>query len=51
MAEIAVEAVAGNMTIREVVDLNDEEDLFAVGNRTAKLPRVAPNDAAQIQYT
>ena len=36
MAEIAVEAVAGNMTIREVVDLDDEEDLFAVGNRTAK---------------
>jgi len=51
MDEIAAEAVAGNMAIREVVDLNDEEDLFAVGNRTAKLPRVAPNDPAQIQYT
>jgi len=51
MAEIAAEAVAGNMTIREVVDLDDEEDLFAVGNRTAQLPRVAPTDAAQIQYT
>lgn len=51
MAEIAAEAVAGNDTIREVVDLTDEAALFARGNRPANLPRVHPNDPTQIQYT
>jgi len=51
MAEIAAEVVAGNEAIREVVDLDDEEALFAIGSRTAYLPDVVPGDAAQIQYT
>jgi fatty-acyl-CoA synthase len=51
MAEIAAEAVAENDTLREVVDLTDEAALFARGNRPTNLPKVHPNDPAQIQYT
>jgi len=51
MKDIATDAIAGNDAVREVVDLDDEEVLFAIGRRTAGLPVVAPGDAAQIQYT
>ncbi len=51
MAEIAVEAAAGLEAVREIVDLDDPEALFAIGSRPAALPHVAPADAAQIQYT
>lgn len=51
MAEIATEAIIGNKAIREVVNLEDEATLFAIGSNTAKLPDVTPHDAAQIQYT
>ena len=51
MAEIARGATKGNMRLREVVNLEDEDALYAHGERPAILPDVQPDDAAQIQYT
>lgn len=51
MERIAREAVAGNELVREVVNLHDDAALYSVGERTGELPSVAPDDAAQIQYT
>jgi len=51
MAEIARQARKGNTRLREVVNLEDEDALYATGERPAVLPDVQPDDAAQIQYT
>ncbi len=51
MLEIGKAAVAGNASIREVIDLNDAEALRQMGGRDCTLPEVQPCDAAQIQYT
>ena len=51
MAEIARGAMSGNKRLREVVNLEDEDALYAHGERPAILPDVQPDDAAQIQYT
>jgi fatty-acyl-CoA synthase len=51
MADIAVEAIDGLPAIREMMDLNNREVLYRHGDRPAVLPKVAPGDAAQIQYT
>ena len=51
MAEIAREATEGISRIRAVVDLDDDDQLYATGLRAAELPVVAPGNAAQIQYT
>ncbi len=51
MAAIAREATDGNTRLREVVNLEDEDALYAHGERPAILPDVQPDDAAQIQYT
>ena len=50
MQEIAEKAVSGNDRIREIVNLADALTLPA-GDREVALPAVAPDDAAQIQYT
>ena len=51
MAAIANEAMASVDAVREVVDLNSNDALFAHGDRPPGLAAVAPADAAQIQYT
>ena len=51
MQEIAREATAGNTLLREVVDLEKMEDLYATGDNFPDLPDVQPDDPAQIQYT
>ena len=51
MATIASEAVSGLAALRAVVDLRSTDELFAIDDRTPKLPAVAPTAAAQIQYT
>ncbi len=51
MAAIAREATSGNTALREVVNLENEDALYAHGERPAVLPAVQPDDAAQIQYT
>ena len=51
MAEIAHQAISGNTALREVVNLENEDALYATGERPAVLPDVQPDDAAQIQYT
>ncbi len=51
MAEIAQQATNGNTALREVVNLENEDALYALGKRPTALPYVQPNDAAQIQYT
>jgi fatty-acyl-CoA synthase len=51
MAEIAQQAISGNTALREVVNLENEDALYATGERPAVLPDVQPDDAAQIQYT
>ena len=51
MAEIARDAIIGNTHLREVVNLENEDALYATGERPAVLPVVQPDDAAQIQYT
>ena len=51
MAEIGAKAAAEVSAIREVVDLNDQTALFAMGHLDGGLPKVAPGDAAMIQYT
>ena len=51
MREIAENATASVEGIREVINLNDETALHARGALEGVLPAVAPDDAAQIQYT
>lgn len=51
MDVIASDAVSGNASIREVVNLLDADALQIRGDRIEGLPNVAPDDAAQIQYT
>jgi len=51
MREIAENATASVEGIREVINLNDEAALHARGDLEGVLPEVAPDDAAQIQYT
>jgi len=51
MAEIAAEACAGLDGIREITDLEDTASLHRQGDRPDILPDVAPETAAQIQYT
>ena len=51
MREIAENATASVEGIREVINLNDEAALHARGDLEGVLPVVAPDDAAQIQYT
>ena len=51
MAEIGAEAVSGLSTVREIVDLEDVDSLFAVARTVGELPEVSPEDPAQIQYT
>ena len=51
MGEIAADAIIGNDSLREVVNLADEAALHAHGTRPQALPHVRPDDAAQIQYT
>jgi fatty-acyl-CoA synthase len=51
MAEIAAEVAAELPALREVVDITDADQLFAIGPVRRGLPRVRPGDAVQIQYT
>ena len=51
MAAIAREACEGLERVREIVELDDGDQMYATGDRPAALPVVAPGDAAQIQYT
>lgn len=51
MTAIAQEACKGLVPLREIVDLDDDDQLYAIGERPGALPVVAPGDAAQIQYT
>lgn len=51
MRDIAENATASVEGIREVINLNDEAALHARGDLEGVLPVVAPDDAAQIQYT
>ncbi len=51
MAAIAREVCEGLERVRVVVDIDADDQLFAVGGRPAELPVVAPRSAAQIQYT
>ncbi|HBU74702.1 MAG TPA: feruloyl-CoA synthetase, partial [Acidimicrobiaceae bacterium] len=51
MTAIAEEASQGLSSVSEIVDLDNDEQLFASGPRPRALPSVAPTDAAQIQYT
>jgi len=51
MATIAREACEGLERVREIIDLDDDDQLYATGERLAALPVVAPGDPAQIQYT
>ena len=51
MREIAENATASVEGIRDVINLNDEAALHARGDLEGVLPAVAPDDAAQIQYT
>ena len=51
MAEIAAEVARQTPAIREVVDLDDRDALFAGHDRPATYPDVKPDDAAQVQYT
>ncbi len=51
MAEIADKAVAGLAAVREIIDMEDPQALYRVGEKPPILPVVQPADAAQIQYT
>ena len=51
MRDIAENATASVEGIREVLNLNDEAALHARGDLEGVLPAVAPDAAAQIQYT
>jgi fatty-acyl-CoA synthase len=49
--EIGRQATKGNTRLREVINLQDEDELYAYGERASILPEVQPDDTAQIQYT
>jgi fatty-acyl-CoA synthase len=51
MAAIAREVAATVPTLRELVDLEDAEALYAGGDAEIDLPDVGPLDSVQIQYT
>ena len=51
MTEIGATVAEGLGEIREIVNLNDVEALYAKGSMKAELPEVLPNDAAQIIIT
>ena len=51
MMQIAKHAVSGNSLIREIINLEDNAQLFRKGDFSEQLPNVDPNSAAQIQYT
>ena len=51
MADIASQAIAANVAVREVVELDDAAALFAGAGMGSALPTVAPDDPVQIQYT
>lgn len=51
MADIAVQATDGLGAMREVVDLEDPDALYAHGDRSVALPDIGPDDPVQIQYT
>ena len=51
MAEIAAGACDGLTAIREIIDLDGHDALFAHGDKPASLLAVTPDDPAQIQYT
>ena len=51
MADIAGKACDGLSQIREITDMENESAMLQHGGRTAELPDVSPDDAAQIQYT
>lgn len=51
MAAIAATAREGLAAVRELVDLEDQAELYRTRENEATLPDVAPGDAAQIQYT
>jgi fatty-acyl-CoA synthase len=51
MSEIAARASDGLEGVRELVDMEDHNALYRVGDGEAALPEVAAADAAQIQYT
>lgn len=51
MADIAATACDGLVAVREVVDLDDHDALFAHGSRAPALVEAGPDDPAQVQYT
>jgi fatty-acyl-CoA synthase len=51
MAEVAAEVAAGIPALREVVDLEDPDALYAGYDAATALPDVQPMDPVQIQYT
>jgi fatty-acyl-CoA synthase len=51
MAEIAAEVCKNLPLIREVIDLDNHEALFAMKGDLIPRPVVLPNDPAQVQYT
>ena len=51
MRAIAQEAIRGNTLLREVINFENKDALYAIGSRSPILPKVLPDDPAQIQYT
>lgn len=51
MAEIAVDVARQVPAIREVIDLDDHDALFAGHDGAMSFPAVKPDDPAQVQYT
>ncbi|QZD87903.1 class I adenylate-forming enzyme family protein [Qipengyuania psychrotolerans] len=51
MGEIARRVAEQNEAVREVVNLQDHDALFAKGSQSNQRPEVTPQDIAQIQYT
>ncbi len=51
MAEIAAGVAAQLPSLREVVDITEQDQLFAAGAAIRGLPQVKPGDPVQIQYT
>ena len=51
MAQIAAQVAAEVPALREIVDLEDHQALFAGAATGTALPEVSPDDPVQIQYT
>jgi len=51
MAEIAAEVAREVPALREVVDLDNRDALYAGREKVTDFPNVQPDDAAQVQYT